>query len=42
MFVAESQDELLEHMELHTRRAHPAMPFDEATRVMIRAQMRPI
>ncbi len=39
-FVAQTQEELLEHVELHARRVHPALLFDEATRVMIRAEMR--
>jgi predicted small metal-binding protein len=31
-FKTESQEELMEHVELHGARAHPEMKLDEATR----------
>jgi predicted small metal-binding protein len=35
-FTTESESELMEHVEMHARKAHPEMKLDDATRQHIK------
>lgn len=39
-FRTETEDELMSHVELHARTAHPEMTLDDATVSRVRGQVR--